>query len=88
MMINEIYKQILKRVCPDDILDLVLDIDKEEELNWFNKSLEYNHWLDEFFEKYKFKPKYPELYKRTGMNSDEEEELYRLIKLIPPISCS
>jgi hypothetical protein len=56
-------------------------MDTDEELGWVQEALEYKTWLDEFFQKFRFRPKDPSFYQRVGLRSDEEEELYRLISL-------
>ena len=76
-LVEELYSQILRKVVPQDIFDQI--IDTEEELEWISQALEYKTWLDEFFQKFRFRPKDPSFYHRTGMKQEEEEELYRLI---------
>jgi T5orf172 domain len=76
-LIEELYSQILQKVVPKDIYDQI--IDTEEEFEWVHKSLEYKSWLDEFFQKFRFRPKDPSFYHRTGLRPEEEEELYHLI---------
>jgi hypothetical protein len=76
-LIDEMYLQILRKVCPSDILERI--IDTEEEVNWYTKALDYRHWLDDFFNKFRFRPKHPELYHRTGLRPEEEDELFSLI---------
>ena len=72
-VLDEIYEQILRKVCPDDILDDVLDTDQEP--GWFTKAIEYKTWLDDFFEQFRFKPKDPERYKPYGYKPIEDQEL-------------
>ena len=76
-LVDELYSQILRKVIPQDIYDQIMDTD--EELGWVQEALEYKTWLDEFFQKFRFRPKDPSFYHRTGMKQEEEEELYRLI---------
>ncbi len=78
-LIEELYDQILRKVVPQNIYDQILDTD--EELSWITKAIEYNNWLDDFFQKFRFRPKDPSFYQRTGLRTDEEEELYHLICL-------
>jgi hypothetical protein len=77
-LVEELYSQILRKVVPQDIFDQI--IDTEEELGWIREALEYKTWLDEFFQKFRFRPKDPSFYHRKGMKQEEEEELYRLIR--------
>lgn len=76
-LVEELYSQILRKVVPKDIYEQIMDT--EEEFEWVHQALEYKTWLDEFFQKFRFRPKDPSFYHRTGMRQEEEEELYRLI---------
>ena len=74
-MIDRIYRQILCRVCPDNILDNIMDTDDEPK--WFSDSIKYTTDLEAFFEKYRFKPKNPKVYK--NLKSIEEYTFSLLI---------
>jgi hypothetical protein len=78
-LVEELYDQILRKVVPQDIYDQILDTN--EELSWITKAMEYQTWLDQFFQKFRFRPKDPSFYQRTGLRTEEEEELYHLISL-------
>ena len=65
--LDRIYKKIILRICPMSILE---DIDDEEEDKWYKKSIEFYSTYDEFFEKYKFKPKNAKLYKNLIKDED------------------
>ena len=80
--IDDIYIDILRKCCPTEIIDKVLNhqIDLDEEEKWFYKSSSYLNWLDEYFEKYRFKPTNPEFYKNSGYREIEQIEIDTLIQ--------
>lgn len=67
--ITKLYHRILKDYCSEKVLD-----DEEDD----NHFLDCMSSLDEFFEKYRFKPKNPEMYYKFGYIKPEVNDWYVL----------
>jgi hypothetical protein len=74
--IAECFACVLKRVDPDIIIEQVEhDPDFESKVQ---ESIEYRSWLDQWFDKYRFRPKDPSMY--PGYVPEEHQNLNRLFQ--------
>jgi len=48
-----LYKQVLLKVAPEEIIETILDSDE----SWFESACQQQTFLEEFFERFRFKPK-------------------------------
>jgi len=75
--IKDLYNSILNKSCPTELLS---KINEDQEEDYIEKSINYRDWLDEFFNKFYFRPKDPSKY--PGYISPEHTLLSNLIKNI------
>ncbi len=77
--VDRCWRAAMRRVCPYEILDSLVEEDDQYKIFW-NKC-DMTSWLDERFEKFRFKPSKPDLYYPYGYRESNEEEK-ELIELI------
>jgi hypothetical protein len=70
--IDRCWRAAMRKVCPTEILESLVSEDQEYKIFW--EKCEMRSWLDERFEKFRFKPAKPQLYYPYGYRESEKEE--------------
>ena len=77
--IDRCWRAAMRKVCPTEILESLVSEDEGYKIFW--EKCEMRSWLDERFEKFRFKPAKPHLYYPFGYreSASEEQELEELV---------